>query len=357
MLKRTIRLALLAAGLAVAITPLRAEVIEQVLVKVNGDILSLSEFEKRQILEILNAKPELARSAPNSPEVLKALAEATPGLILSAVDDLLLLQKAKERGWAMSDERMKEIIAGIRRDQGLEDDATFKKALESEGLSEADLRKSLEKDILLRQVRQVEVVDKISVSAEELRAYYDEHSRDFRSPAEITLREIFIPVPTSDRGINVAQDDAARATAEQTHKKLVAGESFARLASEISASASRAEGGLVGPLKLEDLTPALQAAIEPLKIGDITEVLHSTRGYQILKLESRSDTKVRTLEEARPDVARRVAELKSRGETLKYLDRLREQANIVWRHDELKKAYEKALADRRAAQAATQARS
>jgi hypothetical protein len=53
------------------------------------------------------------------------------------------------------------------------------------------------------------------------------------------------------------------------------------------------------------------------------------------------------VQEARSDVFRRIAEQKGRGETLKYLEQLREQANIVWRQDELKKAYDKALADRR----------
>ena len=73
------------------------------------------------------------------------------------------------------------------------------------------------------------------------------------------------------------------------------------------------------------------------------------RGYQILKLESRTETKIRTFDDARSDISNRVGEQKLRGERLKYLERLRTQATITWRNDELKKAYEQALAVRQKA--------
>jgi peptidyl-prolyl cis-trans isomerase SurA len=201
-------------------------------------------------------------------------------------------------------------------------------------------------------VRQVDITDKINVTEEEVRTYYAANAKEFISPAEVTLREILLAVPITDRGINVAEDDAARDKAEDVRKRLLAGESSASLASEFSAAASKATGFLVGPLKVDELAPELQAVVQALAIGQPTEVLKTSGGYRILVLESRSETKVRTLEEARGDVARRVADQKSRGETLRYLEQLREQAKIVWRHEELQKAYDKALADRRSAIAA-----
>ena len=70
-----------------------------------------------------------------------------------------------------------------------------------------------------------------------------------------------------------------------------------------------------------------------MNVGDITGVLRAQRGYQILKLESRTDSKVKTFEEARGDIGNRIGEQKLRGEREKYLDRLREQATITWRND------------------------
>jgi len=72
-------------------------------------------------------------------------------------------------------------------------------------------------------------------------------------------------------------------------------------------------------------------------------------GYQILKLEARTDTQTRTFEQARDDIGNKVGDQKIAGERLKYLDRLRTQATITFRNDELKKAYEQALAARQKA--------
>jgi parvulin-like peptidyl-prolyl isomerase len=147
----------------------------------------------------------------------------------------------------------------------------------------------------------------------------------------------------------VAQDDAVRASAEELRKRLLAGEPFARLAGEYSVAASKANGGLVGPLRLEELAQSLRDLLERMNVGDVTSVLRTQRGYQILKLESRSESKIRSFEEARADIANKIGETKLRAEREKYLDRLREQATITWRNDELKKAYDTALARRRQA--------
>jgi peptidyl-prolyl cis-trans isomerase SurA len=346
MLKRTTVVGALLMGLA--LIPLRAEVIEQVVVKVNGNIVTMGEFEKRQLDE-LRSKRELAQLPPNSPEIQKAVEDSAPAVILSAVDDLLLLQRAKEHGWALTEDKFKEIIASIRKENNLESDEAFKKALEAEGYTEADLRKNIEREMLIKQVTQADVSDKVTVSDQEIQAYYDDHVGEFTSPTEVTLRELMIPIPTTNGSINVGQAEEIGRKAEAVRQRLLAGESFAKVAAEVSSSESKNNGGLVGPLNLEAINPALQKIIGALKIGGISEVLKSQTGYQILMLESRTEAKVRTVQEARNDVYVRIAQQKARVETYKYLDQLRAQANIVWHQDELHNAYEKALKDRRAA--------
>ena len=163
------------------------------------------------------------------------------------------------------------------------------------------------------------------------------------------MREILIEVPVSDRGVNVAEDDAARAEAEELRTRLLAGEPFPRLAAELSDAPSKANGGMIGPIDHEELAEALRGQLDAMKVGDLTEVLRTPRGYQILKLESRTRTMIRTFEEARSDIGNEVGEAKMAGERLKYLERLRAQATVTWRSDELEKAYEQALAMRQKA--------
>jgi peptidyl-prolyl cis-trans isomerase SurA len=345
MMKRLI----LGAGFALVLAvTLNAEIIEQVLVKVNGEMISKTEFENRQVAELRN-RADLAKAGPSSPELQKAIAEITPDLILSLVDDLLLVQRGRENGWALSDSQFAQMVDNIKKSNNIDDEARFKEALRQEGLTMDDLRRNMERMMLISEVQRREIMDKISINDEEARAYYESHKGEFTSPVEVTLREILLEVPSTEKGVNVAQDDAVRARAEELRKRLLAGEPFARLAGESSVSASKANGGLIGPLKSDEISTSLRDLLDKMQVGDITSILRTQRGYQILKLESRTESKIRTFEEARGDIANKIGETKLRAEREKYLDRLRDQATINWRNPELRKAYESALARRREA--------
>lgn len=336
------------AVLLLASAPLGAEIVEQVLVKVNGDILTKTEFEQRQVA-VLRSRPELANVSGLSEELRKAVAEITPQLILDAVDELLLIQRGREMGLSLGDEQFKNIVENIKKQNNLEDEEKFQAALKQEGVSMADLRRNIERSMLVQQSVQRDVVDKISVTEDEARVYYEAHKQEFTTPSEITLREILVEVPASERGINVAQDDEAKAKAEGIRKRLAAGEPFARLAAELSDAPSKANGGLIGPITRDELASGLQTQLDRMRVGDLTEVMRTQRGHQILKLESRTETRIRTFDDARGDISNKVGDQKIQGERLRYLDKLRAQASITFRNDELKKAYEQALAARQKA--------
>ena len=80
-----------------------------------------------------------------------------------------------------------------------------------------------------------------------------------------------------------------------------------------------------------------------MKVGDISEILRSPTGYQILKLESSTPTETMPFEQAREQISDRVFTEKRRAEFEKYLEKLRAEAIIDWRNPELKKAYEVGL--------------
>lgn len=319
--------------------PRAADIIEQILVKVNGEIITKTDLEQRQISAI-RQRPEVQTMRGDDAALAKLLSEVTPSVIVEAVDELLLLQRGKELGYAMGDEQFKSILDNIRKENKIETDEQFQQALQQEGMTMLDLRRQLEKQMLVSRVQQAEVMGKISVSDDEVKSYYETHQAEFTSTPQVTLREILISVPTTEGGVNVAVDEAARERANEVHKRLTAGEPFPRMAADASDSPSKANGGLLGDIPWTDISPDLQKELEPLKAGQITRVLRSTRGYQILKVDARNDGTTRTLEEAREDVSNKVFDGKRRAEFQKYLVRLRGQAIIEWKNDEIKKAYE-----------------
>lgn len=333
----------IALGLGVVIgsssAPRAADIIEQILVKVNGEIITKTDLEQRQISAI-RQRPEVQNMRGDDAALAKLLSEVTPQVILEAVDELLLLQRGKELGYAMGDDQFKSILENIRKENKIETDEQFQQALQQEGMTMLDLRRQLEKQMLVSRVQQAEVMGKISVSDDEVKSYYETHQAEFSSQPQVTLREILIAVPTTEGGVNVAIDEAARERANEVHKRITAGEPFPRMAADASDSPSKANGGLLGDIPWTDISPELQKELQPLKAGQITRVLRTSRGYQILKVDARNDGTTRTLEEAREDVSNKVFDGKRRVEFQKYLVRLRGQAIIEWKNDEIKKAYE-----------------
>jgi parvulin-like peptidyl-prolyl isomerase len=344
MLKRLTVAALV--GVLLAAVPLGAQVIiEQVLVRVNGDIVTKTDFEARQIA-VLRQRPELANVTPDSPDLRRAVAEVTPQAILDAVDELLLTQRGRELGLTLGDAQFQSIVESIKKSNGLDDDIKFQEALKQEGMTMPDLRRSLERQMLVSEVTRREVLDKISVTEDEARAFYEANRQSFTSPSQITLREILITAPAPGQGLTAAQDDGARVRAEEIRARLVAGEPFPRLAAELSDAPSKANGGLIGPISQAELADALQKQLASMQVGDLTPVSRTARGYQILKLESRSNTTIQPFEEARDQITNTIGQRKLDTERMRYIERLRTQASIVWRNADLEKAYQQALEQR-----------
>jgi parvulin-like peptidyl-prolyl isomerase len=348
--------------------PVSAEILEQVLVKVNGEIITKTELEERQVATLRQRLRQNVTPADLSrdEELKKALDEITPQIVVDTIDELLIMQRGRELGYKMGDDQFNSILQNIRKENKLEDQAAFEAALKQEGLTLADLRKSLERQMIFARVQQVEVFGRIAVAEDEARRYYAEHPNEFSTPSNLTIREILIEVPTlpgakpdapgakpQNQGLfSVALDDDAKAKAEAIRKRAVAGEDFAQLAGTESASASKANGGLIGPISQEELAPALAEVLLKMKPGEITEPLRTPRGYQILKLESKTESQTMTFEQARDQIANKVFAMKRQGELERYVRKLRSQAIIEWKNDEVRKLYERATGIRATAAAA-----
>jgi parvulin-like peptidyl-prolyl isomerase len=81
-----------------------------------------------------------------------------------------------------------------------------------------------------------------------------------------------------------------------------------------------------------------------MKPGELSEPIRVPRGYQLLKLETIKQSAQKPFDSVRDLVADRVYQERSRTEMRKFLDRVRRQAIIVWKNEELRKAYEQYVA-------------
>ena len=330
------------AGLGAAAQAPATEIIERVLVKVNGDIITQSDLEARQGAVIRMER--VNTQGMTDAQLEKMLADITPQLIVDAVDELLLLQRGKELGFKLTDEQFKKMLDRVKTENKIESEEQFQAALKAENLTMAELRLRFEKSMIVQQVQGREVMDKIAVNENEAKAYYEAHKNEFTTPATMMLREILIAVPANKLGFSVGLDEAAKAKADALHARLKAGESFEKAVADVSEAPSKANGGLIGPISLGDIVPELRKTLEPLKAGEITGVIRTQAGYQIYKVDTLSPAKELPWEQASEAIFNRVGETKQAAEYAKYIQRMRAQAVIEWKNAELKKLYDQRIA-------------
>ena len=355
---RLVGAAALVVGSAVA--GLRADVIEQVLVKINGEILTKTDIEQLQVTALRASNPNVsAADLQNDVALRKMLDEVTPRVIVNAIDEMLLVQRGRELGLKMTDEQFNGILANIRKENKLDTEEKFQAAMKQEGLTIPGLRKAFEKQMLINRVQQQDVFARISISEEESRAYYDAHKEEFLTNESVTLRELFVKAATTApaEGPSAAQAAmaAAREKADQIRQRVLK-EDFGTVAGEVSDAASKANGGLIGPLGVDELNPDIQKVLTTLKVGQVSEPLDAGNGYRLLKLDVRVPRKQATFEEARDQIADKVFTQRRAGEVLKYLERLRAQAIIEWKSPSLKAAFDTGVVEAAKALAAEEAK-
>ena len=139
-------------------------------------------------------------------------------------------------------------------------------------------------------------------------------------------------------------DQQARARADSVKERLDAGEDFAAVAAEVSDAASNVDGGLIGPFRVSDISETIQDVIDALDVGGVSDVMRTPQGYQLLKLEARTDDAAQPFEEVRDQISENVFNDRRLQEYRKFLDTLREDAIIEWKSEELEQAYEQYLA-------------
>src|SRR5688500_18494510 len=175
----------LAVSLAVAAAT-SAEIVERVVARVNGDVVTLSEFEARQLAAV-----EQGRVPPA--EIETFLRENNARLLQEAIDDMLVLQRGEELGIRLRAEYVQEETDGVTKDYNIIEHAELQRQLRREGMSIEDLKRNIERSIVRRQVLTRELEAKSTVNEAEARAEYERNKASYTRQASVRLHEIVVP--------------------------------------------------------------------------------------------------------------------------------------------------------------------
>jgi peptidyl-prolyl cis-trans isomerase SurA len=319
-------------GIACAGVSLAADVsvVEEIICKVNGDIVTRNEIEKgRKQLE-----SDLRQQGLNGVRLQDAAKEASKNILRERIDQLLLVQRAKELNIKVDADVTKE-LADIQRNTKVADPEKFQQLVrEQTGMPFEDYKGDLTNQLLTQRVVRQEVSSKIQIKKEDLEKYYNEHKDDFMRQERVFLREIL--VSTEDK------DAAVAAAAEKKAKDLVArarkGERFQEMAQANSdASASALQGGDIGPWEQGKLRKDIEDAVWNQPRGYVTDPIKTDIGFQIYKVEDHQKAGLAQFEEVETVVQEKLFAPQMQPKMREYLTKLRAQAFL-----EIKPGYEDA---------------
>jgi peptidyl-prolyl cis-trans isomerase SurA len=272
-----------------AISP-NGEVVEDVIARVNDQIITRSEYERseQQLIEDAN------RAHAPQAEVEDRL----HNLLRDMIDQQLLLSKGKELGITGDAETMRQLDE-IRKQNHMTSMEELEKAAQSQGVSFEDFKQRIRDQIISRQVVQEEVGRRINMTHTQEQAYYAAHQKDFEVPEQVHLSEILLPTPENATDAQIA---AVQAKADDLEAKLKGGASFADLAKANSGGPTAQAGGDLGDFKRGALGTVLEDATFSLPEGGVTAPIRTRQGFVILKVDSHQKAGVPPLEKVEPQV-------------------------------------------------------
>jgi peptidyl-prolyl cis-trans isomerase SurA len=303
-------------ALALIFSTAGAEVVDRILAKVNDDIITLSELN-RKIAEY-RKELEAKYTGQQLQDMIKKLQKQ---VLESLIEEKLLYQKAMEMGYdANVDTSVSSEVQRIMKENKIADSDELEKRLAQQGMTLRDLREEIRNTIMTRYLINDFVGSRITLLTPEIEKYYKDHAADFTTPEEVTLSEIVVNIEGSNK--------EAESRANDLYARLQKGESFAALASQYSKGPTANKGGGIGTYLVSKLNPDTVKAIAGLKDGDISKPHLENNAYVIYHIDSRKLSALQPLDEVKDKIRSRLYDQKFNPEYERFITQLKEDAYI-----------------------------
>jgi peptidyl-prolyl cis-trans isomerase SurA len=295
-------------------------VVEEIVARVNNQIITRSAYQHEQQQLVDEAKQQDPTHAD------QIAAQQSKDVLRGLIDQELLLDKGKDLEITADTELIKQLDE-MRKQMKMDSMDDLEKAAEAQGISFEDFKQDMRNKIITQQVIQREVGGRINVGKDEEQKFYEEHRADLEHPEQVRLSEIL--VSTDQAGDDQAKLAAAEAKANDLLKQIRAGASFEDIAKKNSDGTTAAQGGDLGePFERGKLAKALEDLTFAMKKGDVSDVIRTKQGFVILKVTEHQTAGVPPFADIENRLQEAVYMQKLQPALREYLTKLREDAYI-----------------------------
>jgi parvulin-like peptidyl-prolyl isomerase len=296
----------------------KVTVVDQIVAKVNGDIISEDELQRltKELAQQLHAQNE------SGPQFQQDYESRVKNVLRDRIDELLLIQKGKELDVNV-DSDVTKYMAQLQRQSGMTDTDKFHEYIQKQsGMSYEDFVAEAKNHYLTQDVIGSEVARHINFTDQEIQNYYDTHKKEFVKEEKVYLSEILISTESKD----AAGIAAAQKKADQVAQDASRGERFTDLARDNSDAATAKSGGVLGGYKKGELAPVFEKAVWDLPKGAVAQPIKIPTGFEILKVDDHTKQGLESLADAKPEIENDLYGPKIEPKVREYLTQLREKA-------------------------------
>lgn len=300
----------------------KGKIIEEIIARVNNEIITRSDYQKAGA----TLKQEVAQDCQNCPQdkLDSLLKEREKNLLRDLIDQSLLTQRAKDDGITVETDVVKRLDE-IRQQNGFATMEELEKAVEQQGVSWEDYKTGIRNNLLTQEVVRKDVGSHINIGSDEVKKYYDEHKDEFIRPEQVLLAEISL----STEGKNPDELAAIRKKAEDLRDRIKKGDDFSELAKRYSEGPTAKQGGELGEFEKGQLSKQIEDAVFGLNKSDITDVIQTKTGFEILKVVDHFQAGLQPMAKVENEIVNRLYMQRVQPELRTFLAELREESYLV----------------------------
>jgi peptidyl-prolyl cis-trans isomerase SurA len=304
-----------------ALAPVNGKVVEDIVARVNDQIVTQSDYDR--------ASEQLQAEAKQQGIPAAQVAQKQTDLLRDLIDQQLLLSKAKELGITGETELIKRLDE-IRKQNHLDSMEDLEKAAAQQGVSYEDFKASIRNGIVTQQVVRDEVGRHITLTPAEVQKYYKEHEAEFAQPESVTLNEILIPTPgkSGTEGPDAEEVAAAQAKADAIESRLAAGAKFDEMAKPAPTDPMAPKSVALGEFKRGMLAKEIEDKAFALNAGQYTQPIRTKQGFIILQVTEHNQAGDAGFKKVEPQVEEALFLQQMQPRLREYLTKLRDEAFV-----------------------------
>ena len=169
-----------------------------------------------------------------------------------------------------------------------------------------------------------QIGDKVTVTEEEIKAYYDEHRNEFTTPEMVKARHILVKV---DPSASEEEKKQAYQKAEDILKQVQDGKDFAELATELSDdSHTQSKGGDLGFFSRGKIVKPFEDVAFAMKPGETSGIVETQFGYHIIRVEDRKEETLHSYDSMKERIQQRLLQQKKSTYVNDFIDKAMQDA-------------------------------